>query len=205
MVMQTLVLSPYPDLIVPTISKSFKTNDGSSTRSATLEVEDWPEADWVVCFGYRKIIPDRIIRKFEGRIINIHCSALPYNRGAKPNFWSWFDGTPSGVTIHRVTPALDAGPILAQTILYEDDFRQPGATLRTTYEDLLVAAAGLFAASWKPIIQGGFGPSGPIKNGPGTFHKEGDEMPFFRFLSRDWDAPISEVKQLGAIYRRAAK
>jgi methionyl-tRNA formyltransferase len=47
--------------------------------------------------------------------LNIHPSALPAYRGPEPVFWAIADGaSTSGVTLHRVVPQLDAGPILAQ-------------------------------------------------------------------------------------------
>lgn len=204
--MKVLVLSPYADYLEPTIVKN---GDDCIVRGEYCETSDWPlNVAWVVSFGYRKIIPERIIKKFDGRIVNIHCSALPFNRGAKPNFWSWFDDTPAGVTIHTVTPELDKGPILAQRRMFEDDFRLPGATLWTTYHDLHIAAAGLFASRWGAIKNGDdnriFG-AAIRSDEKGSYHKEGDEAPFFRCLSRGWNSPIYEVKQLGAIYRKTFK
>ena len=35
----------------------------------------------------------------KGKIINLHISFLPFNRGYYPNLWSHQEGTPSGVTI----------------------------------------------------------------------------------------------------------
>ena len=48
------------------------------------------------------------------KIINLHISYLPYNKGAHPNFWSFADNTPSGVTIHEVNENLDSGNIIFQ-------------------------------------------------------------------------------------------
>jgi len=41
-----------------------------------------------------------------------HLSYLPYNRGAYPNFWSFYDNTPSGVTIHLIDDGVDTRPII---------------------------------------------------------------------------------------------
>jgi methionyl-tRNA formyltransferase len=49
--------------------------------------------------------------------INLHCGKLPEYKGAPPGFWEVFQGERTvGVTIHRVTALLDAGPILAQEV-----------------------------------------------------------------------------------------
>jgi len=46
--------------------------------------------------------------------INVHPSALPAYRGPAPLFWQLRDGVRVGaVSIHRLTPALDAGDVLA--------------------------------------------------------------------------------------------
>ncbi|HEY2806660.1 MAG TPA: formyltransferase family protein [Gemmatimonadales bacterium] len=47
--------------------------------------------------------------------INLHSGKAPEYRGAAPAFWELHNGEPEvGITIHRVTAALDAGHILRQ-------------------------------------------------------------------------------------------
>jgi hypothetical protein len=47
--------------------------------------------------------------------VNLHPSLLPRHRGANPLFWTYHEGdAAAGVSIHRVTGQLDAGPILRQ-------------------------------------------------------------------------------------------
>src|SRR5690606_983365 len=71
--------------------------------------KDIPEADLLVSFGYRHILKDLSVPA-----VNIHISMLPWNRGADPNFWSWLDHTPKGVTVHLMDQGIDTGPIIAQ-------------------------------------------------------------------------------------------
>jgi methionyl-tRNA formyltransferase len=48
--------------------------------------------------------------------VNLHCGRLPDYKGAPPGFWELYNGEPEvGVTVHRVTARLDAGPVLAST------------------------------------------------------------------------------------------
>lgn len=48
--------------------------------------------------------------------INLHCGRLPEYRGAPPAFWELMNGELEvGVTVHRVSAALDAGDILAES------------------------------------------------------------------------------------------
>jgi methionyl-tRNA formyltransferase len=56
-------------------------------------------SDFILSFGLRKIISENIIKKLKKPIFNIHLSYLPFNRGAHPNFWSFIENTPAGVSI----------------------------------------------------------------------------------------------------------
>ncbi|MCL0081308.1 hypothetical protein M1N64_03665 [Peptococcaceae bacterium] len=47
--------------------------------------------------------------KFQGRAINLHISFLPWNRGADPNFWSFIENAPVGVSIHYLDEGIDTG------------------------------------------------------------------------------------------------
>ena len=65
-------------------------------------------------YQYRHILKQHVIQGFGCPIFNLHISYLPYNRGAHPNFWSFYDNTPSGVTIHLIDSNIDTGPIVKQ-------------------------------------------------------------------------------------------
>ena len=53
-------------------------------------------------YNYSYIVNDEIIASLYGKIINMHISYLPWNRGSVPNFWSFIDDTPKGFTIHML-------------------------------------------------------------------------------------------------------
>ena len=67
------------------------------------------EFDLIVLYGYREIVNNFFIKKYYNKLVNLHISYLPYNRGAHPNYWSWVNKTPHGITIHRVISKVDAG------------------------------------------------------------------------------------------------
>jgi phosphoribosylglycinamide formyltransferase-1 len=69
-----------------------------------------------VCLaGFMRILSDGFVRKWEGRIVNIHPSLLPAFRGLKPQAQALAAGVKvSGCTVHYVVPELDAGPSIAQ-------------------------------------------------------------------------------------------
>ena len=98
-----------------------------------IVLDDIKNFDFIISYGYKYIIKKDIIKYFHRKIINLHISYLPYNRGADPNLWSILDNTPSGVTIHYIDETLDTGDILCQkkVILdYEND------TLESSYNKL---------------------------------------------------------------------
>lgn len=66
-----------------------------------------------VVLDYGIIIPEDVINSFELQIINSHFSLLPQYRGADPIRSAILNGdTTTGVTIMKIVPELDAGPIL---------------------------------------------------------------------------------------------
>jgi formyltetrahydrofolate deformylase len=75
------------------------------------------EADLVVLARYMQILSNDLSRALEGRCINIHHSALPSFKGARPYHQAHQRGVKLvGATAHYVTPDLDEGPIIAQDV-----------------------------------------------------------------------------------------
>jgi methionyl-tRNA formyltransferase len=69
--------------------------------------------DTIVVAAYGLLIPDALLDR--GLWLNVHPSLLPRWRGAAPVERALMAGDArTGVTIHRTTPELDAGPIAAQ-------------------------------------------------------------------------------------------
>ena len=106
------------------------------------------EYDLIVCFGYRKILKSSTLAKISCPIINLHISYLPYNRGAHPNFWSFYDGTQSGVSIHLIDEGMDTGPILFQKKTQFEDEK----TFIETYDRLFNEIENLFIENIDLII-----------------------------------------------------
>lgn len=70
----------------------------------------------VVCAGYDAILSPPFVDRFAGRIINTHPSLLPQFAGCMdaPARALAAGVSETGCTVHLVTNAIDAGPILAQ-------------------------------------------------------------------------------------------
>jgi methionyl-tRNA formyltransferase len=70
--------------------------------------------DQIACFYWPRRLPERVLAAAPFAF-NVHPSLLPRHRGPDPFFWSILEGDALvGATAHRLSPELDAGPILAQ-------------------------------------------------------------------------------------------
>ncbi|MEG0392347.1 MAG: phosphoribosylglycinamide formyltransferase [Anaerovoracaceae bacterium] len=81
---------------------------------------DGEHTDLVVLAGYLSIIPEKVIKKYEGRIINIHPALLP-KHGGKECYGMKVHRkvieageTESGATVHFVDAGIDTGEIILQ-------------------------------------------------------------------------------------------
>jgi phosphoribosylglycinamide formyltransferase 1 len=71
--------------------------------------------DVVVLAGFMRILTHAFVRRFEGRILNVHPSLLPAFTGLHTHRRALEAGCKlAGVTVHFVTAELDHGPIVAQ-------------------------------------------------------------------------------------------
>ena len=68
--------------------------------------------------GYMRILSPLFVRKWQGRLLNIHPSLLPKYPGAHAHRDALADGaTVTGCTVHLVDEGVDTGQILAQSQL----------------------------------------------------------------------------------------
>ncbi len=106
--------------------------------------------DLIVCAGYMRLISDRAVRRFEGRMINIHPSLLPKYRGLDTHARALAAAEQEhGASVHAVVPALDAGPVLAQVrvpVRLDDSAESLAERILRREHPLLVASLQLFAA-----------------------------------------------------------
>jgi phosphoribosylglycinamide formyltransferase-1 len=71
--------------------------------------------DLVVLAGFMRVLKPGFLGAFEGRVINLHPSLLPLFPGLDAIGQALKAGAEvTGCTVHRVTLAVDAGPILGQ-------------------------------------------------------------------------------------------
>lgn len=73
------------------------------------------EPDLVVLAGFMRILGEKFVDAYAGRVLNIHPSLLPAYKGLNTHQRALDNREPRhGVSIHLVTAALDDGPILLQ-------------------------------------------------------------------------------------------
>jgi len=71
--------------------------------------------DIVALAGFMRILGDAFVRRYEGRLLNIHPSLLPAFPGLRTHERALAAGCKvTGATVHFVTPQLDHGPIVIQ-------------------------------------------------------------------------------------------
>lgn len=71
--------------------------------------------DLVVLAGFMRVLGEAFVRRYEGRMLNIHPSLLPAFPGLHTHELALQEGCRvHGATVHFVTPALDHGPIVVQ-------------------------------------------------------------------------------------------
>ena len=76
-------------------------------------------ADWIFLAGYMAVLSGAFVKRFAGRIINIHPSLLPAHKGLQTHQRALDAGdTRHGASVHIVTPALDDGPLILQAGLH---------------------------------------------------------------------------------------
>ena len=105
--------------------------------------------DLVISYGYRYLIPKSILDIAHMPILNLHISLLPFNRGAHPNFWSFYDGTPSGISIHLIDEGIDTGGLIAQEEIFIDSKTN---TFKTSYDYLNARIQSLFVKTFPALI-----------------------------------------------------
>jgi len=72
-------------------------------------------AELVLLAGFMRVLTESFVRRFEGRLVNIHPSLLPSFPGLHTHEAALAAGVRvHGCTVHFVTPTLDCGPIIVQ-------------------------------------------------------------------------------------------
>lgn len=144
----------------------------------------------IVSYNYMHIIKEDTICYCEHKqipILNLHISFLPWNKGSNPNFWSFVEDTPKGVTIHKISKGLDEGAIISRKEIFFDTVVE---TFASTYQKLNDEIVQLFIDNWDKIKEQKY-TAIPQECG-GSYHNMRD----FRLITEkcpvDWDENIDK-------------
>ena len=92
--------------------------DRAAFDAALAETIDRHQPDLVVLAGFMRVLTDDFVRRYAGRLINIHPSLLPAFPGLHTHRRALEAGVRvHGATVHFVTPTLDCGPIVVQAVV----------------------------------------------------------------------------------------
>jgi len=123
--------------------------DRESYDRALIELIDSFRPGLVVLAGFMRILTNAFVRRYAGRLLNIHPSLLPKYRGLNTHQRALDAGDERhGATIHFVTEELDGGPLIAQAqvpVLRDDDAERLAARVLDREHQLYPLAIRWFA------------------------------------------------------------
>lgn len=133
--------------------------------------------DLVVLAGFMRIVGPEVLRRFAGKLINLHPSLLPLHRGTN-TYQRAIDAGDSehGASVHFVTADLDAGPVVSQVRIPIEANDQPATLagrLSPREHELLVATVELFSCSTVQCTHGTITVNGEPLHQPLTLNQNG--------------------------------
>lgn len=161
------------------------------SNKLSLEIIEQLQPSFIISFNYQYIIHNDVIQYMKGRIINLHTSFLPYNRGSSPNFFSFVENSPKGVTIHQIDKGLDTGKIYVQKELVFDESKE---TFATTYQKLNEEITALFEENWEAIKTGKLIPF--EQKGEGSYHTMSELRKYQSIRQFSWNDNIADYLKM---------
>lgn len=104
------------DMGIETQVVPYKGVDRPTFERALSDSIDRHSPDLVVLAGFMRVLTEPFVRRYTGRMINIHPSLLPKYTGLHTHQRALDAGdTEHGASVHYVTPELDGGPVILQS------------------------------------------------------------------------------------------
>lgn len=110
------------------------------------------EPDHLVSIYFDYILDQRFLDLPRRGALNLHPGYLPYNKGFFYYVWAHLDGTPAGVSIHRMAASVDAGDVISQSRVHIEP-TDTGDVVYRKHED---EAVRLFRGTWPAVLDGRF-------------------------------------------------
>jgi|TARA_B100001079_G_C16142375_1_gene396161 methionyl-tRNA formyltransferase len=158
------------------------------SKNKKLTLKDIKNIDLVITFNYRFIIKENVLKKLKRPPVNLHISYLPYNKGCHPNFWSFVENTPKGVTIHEIDKGVDTGAIAYQKKFFFNINKKENDNFYKTNNILLFEIQKLFLNKIDQILKKKYTLKKQKKRG--SFHYRGD-LP--QFMKKNWKSNIKDT------------
>lgn len=125
--------------------------DREAFERAMDEVLRINQIELVVLAGFMRILTPWFVRRWEGRMINIHPSLLPLFKGTHTHRRALDAGVAEhGCSVHFVVPELDAGPVILQAKVPV----LPGDDEETLSKRVLVEEHRLYPAALAEVASG---------------------------------------------------
>lgn len=125
--------------------------DREAFERAMDEVLRINQIELVVLAGFMRILTPWFVRRWEGRMINIHPSLLPLFKGTHTHRRALEAGVAEhGCSVHFVVPELDAGPVILQAKVPV----LPGDDEETLSKRVLVEEHRLYPAALAEVASG---------------------------------------------------
>jgi phosphoribosylglycinamide formyltransferase-1 len=138
------------------VRKDFASKDAHET--AIFACLDELQPDILCLAGYMRLLTGEFIRRYEGRIINIHPSLLPLFPGLHTHQRTIDAGMRiAGCTVHFVTKGMDEGPVIGQAAVpvLSGDSAETLAARVLTVEHQIYPQALCLLAEGKVRMEGG--------------------------------------------------
>jgi phosphoribosylglycinamide formyltransferase-1 len=139
----------------------FEADDHPDRESRDAAIAEWLdrlEVDLVVLAGYMELLSPEFVRRFEGRVINVHPALLPSFPGLDAVGQALAHGVRvTGVTVHFVDEGVDSGPIILQRpvpVPADREWDTLEEAIHATEHELLPEAIRLIAAGRVSIEPG---------------------------------------------------
>ncbi|MDQ3929394.1 MAG: phosphoribosylglycinamide formyltransferase [Chloroflexota bacterium] len=122
----------------------------AAQQQAIADRLEQAKVDLVVCAGWDRVLEPQVVRRFAGRIINVHPSLLPAFGGGLHAIEDalQYGVKITGCTVHFVTEEVDTGPIISQAVvpvLADDTHDTLAERIHAEEHRLLVEAISLYS------------------------------------------------------------
>lgn len=149
--------------------------------------------DLIISSGYDRRLSKDFVKRFSGRVFNLHAGMLPWGRGIGLTLFSQLLSYPLGASIHLIDSGLDTGDLVAEQIV--NPF--PGDTLRTIYQRQLKEMDTLFEMMLTSYLKGTARSWRQDDINPRAFARSrADFEDVLRLTTLGYDTPLSDIRQL---------